>query len=163
MWLCASSWRPHKRLKANIDYFLSFAPSEAVLIVAGANPDYHVESDRIIYVGNRQWHELVSLMKRASTFIHLAWLDHCPNVVVDARAAGCRIVCSSSGGTNEIAGHDSTVIEEDVWDFSPIDLYDPPKLDFNRHAVKKLGLESNIDIKYSADCYISICRNLVKK
>ena len=61
----------------------------------------------------------ISLLSAA--FIHLAWLDHCPNVVVDARAAACQIICSSAGGTKEIAGPSAIVIEEDEWDFEPVD------------------------------------------
>ena len=60
----------------------------------------------------------------------MAWLDHCPNVVVDARASGCQIICSSAGGTREIAGLEAIVIQEPEWDFKPVKLYEPLKLDF---------------------------------
>ena len=72
------------------------------------------------------------MYKASSYFVHLAWLDHCPNVVVDARASGCKIVCSSSGGTKEIAGLSAVVIEEDEWGFEPVELYSPPPMDFSR-------------------------------
>ena len=113
VWMCASSWRPHKRLRANVEYFLQHAPPEAILLIAGANPDYNPKNNRVFYVGNLAWHEMISLMKRASTFIHLSWLDHCPNVVVDARASECKIICSSTGGTQEIAGKGAIIIEEE--------------------------------------------------
>ena len=73
---------------------------------------------------------LLSLYKRSTTFLHLAYLDHCPNVVVDAQAAGCRIVCSSSGGTSEIVSK-GIVINEAEWDFKPTKLYKPPLMDFD--------------------------------
>ena len=38
---------------------------------------------------------LLSLYKRSKYFIHLAWLDHCPNVVVDARASGLIVIGST--------------------------------------------------------------------
>ena len=60
-------------------------------------------------------------------FLHLAWLDHCPNVVVDAQAAGCNVICSSSGGTSEIV-YNGKIINEPIWDFSPIRLYYPPDI-----------------------------------
>ena len=160
IWMCASSWRPHKRLKDNIEYFLNFAPENAVMLIAGKNPDYNPNNPRVFYVGNLAWHEMISLMKRASTFVHLSWLDHCPNVVVDARACECKIICSSSGGTPEIAGANSIIIEEDDWDFSPIDLYDPPKIDFNRIISNEINVP--INIKHAADDYISIARKLKK-
>jgi len=51
---------------------------------------------------------------------------------VDARASGCNIICSSAGGTREIAGVNATIIQEDEWDFEPVELYSPPGLDFNK-------------------------------
>lgn len=132
IWSCASSWRPHKRLEENINYFLEHAGSNDCLIVAGENPDHRCEDSRVLYAGHLPWEVMVALFKRSSTFLHLSWLDHCPNVVVDARAAGCTVVCSSSGGTSEIAGKNAVIIEEDDWDFSPIKLYKPPKLDFSK-------------------------------
>ncbi len=132
IWVCASHWRPHKRLRDNIRYFLEHSGAKDCLVVAGANPGYTGTHERVYFVGELAHNELVSLYKRANYFIHLAWLDHCPNVVIDARASGCQIICSTSGGTKEIAGPDAILIEEEEWDFQPLDLYNPPKLDFSR-------------------------------
>ncbi len=153
VWCCASSWRPHKRLKENIRYFLEIAPSDACLVIAGDNPDVMISDPRVFYAGSLDWKTLVSLYKRSSHFLHLAWLDHCPNVVIDARAAGCHIVCSSAGGTREIAGENSTIIIEDDWDFSPIALYKPPKMDFSNVST---GDDShNINIRNVAETYLN--------
>ena len=51
---------------------------------------------------------------------------------MDARASGCKIVCSSAGGTKEIAGLDAIVIKEEEWDMEPVDLYNPPKMNFSK-------------------------------
>ena len=130
VWTCASSWRPHKRLAENIRYFMEHSGKNDCLVIAGENPDIKVKNDRILYAGHLNWDELIALFKKSSFFIHLAWLDHCPNVVIDARASGCHIICSSAGGTVEIAGTNSTVIVEDDWDFEPVKLYSPPPMDF---------------------------------
>lgn len=152
VWSCSSSWRPHKRLKENIRFFLETSPKDACLVVAGENPDHLVKDERIFYAGQLPWEKCISLYKRSKVFLHLAFLDHCPNVVVDARAAGCNIVVSSSGGTREISGPDSTVIQDMEWDMSPLDLYDPPALDLTKSY--RNGLESTIDIKTVATKYI---------
>ncbi len=136
-WASASSWRPHKRLAENIRYFHEHAANDACLVVAGdvsqvADTLKGRNLDRVFFVGNLDAATLTSLYRSATHLIHLAWLDHCPNVVVDARAAGCRIICGSSGGTEEVAGEDAIVVEEDEWDFVPLDLYSPPSLDFSR-------------------------------
>lgn len=152
VWCCASSWRPHKRLEANIRYFLQSASEKTALVVLGENPDVMINHPRVIYAGKQTWETCVSVYKRASRFIHLAFLDHCPNVVVDARACGCDIVISSSGGTREIAGPNASVVEDTKWDMRPLDLYAPPTLDFARTT--RNGIESNIDIKDVARRYI---------
>jgi len=142
IWCCASSWRPHKRLDDNIKYFLEHAPDDACFIIAG-DVNHRFNHPRIFYVGNVQQNTLYQVYKASTHFVHLAWLDHCPNVVVDARACGCKIVCSSSGGTKEIAGPDAIVIEEEEWDFQPVNLYQPPELDFSK------SIKNTWDINYN--------------
>ena len=154
VWSCASSWRPHKRLKENIKYFLEFSRPNDCLVIAGENPDHFEKNDRIFYVGNIEWKDLISLYKKSSMFLHLAWLDHCPNVVVDARACGCHIVCSSEGGTKEIAGLNSTVINEETWDFAPVQLYKPPDMNFFNSSTGKE--DHSIDIKVVAEEYKNV-------
>jgi len=144
MWSCASSWRPHKRLKDNIGYFLEKAPDDSCLIVAGENPDHVIQHPRVFYAGKLSWEQCIALYKRSTTFLHLAFLDHCPNVVVDARIAGCRLVVASSGGTKEIAGLNATVLNDVEWDMSPLDLYSPPPLDYSSSYPNELT--SSVDI-----------------
>ena len=146
VWCCASSWRPHKRLTENIRYFREHKGSNDILIVAGEVPDKErVEDPSIIYFGNLNQVQLYSLYKASKYFLHLAWLDHCPNVVVDARACGSHIICSSAGGTKEIAGLNSTIIQEEEWDFKPTMLYTPPTMDFTKKIEN--NFESIYDMK----------------
>ena len=159
VWCCASSWRPHKRLKENIRYFLDMAPENACFIVAGENTDEPIRDQRVFYAGHLDWVALVSLFKRASHFIHLSWLDHCPNVVIDARASDCHIVCSSAGGTKEIAGKNSTILLEDSWDFAPLKLYSPPEIDFSKTTICEK--ESNIDITNTMKKYIGVFKSVI--
>jgi glycosyltransferase involved in cell wall biosynthesis len=160
VWSCASSWRPHKRLKDNINYFLSEAPKDACLVVAGENPDYKINDPRILYAGQLSWEQCISLYKRSKTFIHLAFIDHCPNVVVDARASGCNIIVASSGGTKEIAGKNSIVVRDKEWDMTPLDLYSPPDLNFKDTIVNEY--DKNIDIKTVSKLYCSALQDLHK-
>ncbi len=143
LWACASSWRPHKRLDENIRYFLEHSGENDGLMVAGnIDPFKRKKYDRVHYVGELNQKQLFALYKKAKYFIHLAWLDHCPNVVVDARACGCQIICSSAGGTKEIAGPDAIVIDEAEWDFSPVRLYEPPRMNF----------QNKIDNNHNSEC-----------
>ena len=151
VWSCAASWRPHKRLKENISYFLEHKGDKDCLVVAG-KPDYYFKDPNIYYVGELNYEKLLSLYKKSFYFLHLGWLDNCPNVVVDARAAGCHVVCTDAGGTVEVAGINSTVIE-DWWDFKPTELYKPPRLDFSKKI--KNTYDTCYDMEETAKKYIN--------
>ena len=162
VWSCASSWRPHKRLNENIRYFLEFAPKDAILAIAGAlgmdDAKIIPNDKRIVILGDVDYMSLLSLYKRSSTFVHLAYLDHCPNVVVDAQATGCKIVCSSTGGTKEIVNNGILVVE-DEWDFTPIPLYKPPKLDFLNSVHIKTNNVNSFD--NCVNKYFNIMKGLI--
>jgi len=134
VWCCASHFahRHSKRLDENIRYFLEHCGEKDVLYIAGTVDNNNFHDSKIKYLGNLPVEILLKVLKRSDYFIHLARLDHCPNVVVDARGAGCQIICSSLGGTVEIAGLDAIVIEEDEWDFTPFDYNHPTQLDFSK-------------------------------
>ena len=132
IWMCASSWRPHKRLDENIRLFQHFRGSYDKLIVAGKNA--HVSNDvdttDVCFLGDLPWEEMIGWMKSASHFIHLAWLDHCPNVVVDAKASGCKLHVSDAGGTVELVGETDVVYHDAEFGFEPVKLYSPPHMNF---------------------------------
>jgi len=152
LWSCAAAWRPHKRLNENIRYFLEHSGPKDGMIVAGTVPSNEkIKDDKIYYAGLLTQKQLFSLYKRSKFFIHLAWLDHCPNVVVDARACGAQIICSSAGGTKEIAGSSAIVIEEAIWDYEPVALYNPPKMNFENKT--NTGIDSELDMSKVCDMY----------
>jgi len=145
VWSCASSWRPHKRLGENIKYFLEHKGDNDCLVIAGEAPE-KIKAPDIFYTGNLMHDTLLALYKRSKYFIHLGWLDCCPNVVVDARACGCQIICSDSGGTKEIAGEGAILIQDTEWDFEPMELYNPPKLNFEKKFNNLHNSEYNMKI-----------------
>lgn len=159
VWCCASSWRPHKRLRENVKFFFERANHNDCLVIAGGDPDVKIADPRVFYAGQLTWEQLISLYKRSSMFVHLAFFDHCPNVVIDARACGCQIACSSTGGTEEIAGQDAIVIEEDEWNMLPIELWKPPVMDFSRQRQGRF--DNAIDIAGVAIQYESVMSETV--
>lgn len=168
VWCCASSWiegeppndeiRHIKRLNENIRYFQEHSGPRDLLCVAGDAGDYtNPDPSKILFLGNLGIDDLLSLYRRSTYFIHLAKQDHCPNVVVDARGAGCHIICSSSGGTKEIAGINATVIqEEDEFGFDAYAYNVESTLDFS-NKLKNL-YDSNISIEYAADLYLEFMK-----
>tara|TARA_R110002020_G_scaffold48835_1_gene139157 strand:+ start:471 stop:1385 length:915 start_codon:yes stop_codon:yes gene_type:complete len=160
VWSCAAHWHVFKRLKDNVEYFLSYSQPNDCLVVAGPNPDYEIDHERVFYVGDLSTNKLLTLFIISKYFIHLAYLDHCPNVVLDARAAGCRIICSSAGGTREIAGTDATIIEEPEWDFGFLDVKKPPQIDYDK--VSYSGVDSTLSMAKVAKEYLSFFKKTEK-
>ncbi len=165
IWMSASSWRPHKRLNSNIEYFIKNSKKDDIMLIAGGGASkedfYNYENlinSRIFYLGHTDWETLISLYKTADTFIHLAFLDHCPNVVVDAAACGATIVCASSGGTSEIEADTMIVVEDMNWNFKPLRLYEPPPLKFENKV--KITKKSDYNLDKAADMYADSIRSL---
>ena len=160
VWCCASHFagRHHKRLYENIRYFLEHSGPKDVMLIAGKIDRDDFSHPRVIYLGELGISDLMSVYKRSKYFVHLARLDHCPNVVVDARASGCKIICSNLGGTVEIAGLDAIVIEEDKWDFKPFNYNQPDQLDFTRKI--KNTFDCDVDMNVVAKKYYNFLKGV---
>ena len=156
-WSCAANWHPFKRLRQNIEYFLKFSSRNDCLIVCGNNPDHKIKHPRIFYVGDLSIDDLYTVYKISDFFIHLAYLDHCPNVVIDARSFGCKIICSSSGGTKEIAGLDAIVVQEPNWDYNFLKDPNPPILEFSN--ISKNIFDSKISMAHVAKKYLKFIKD----
>jgi len=166
VWSCASNWRPHKRLRDNVRYFLEFAPKEAQLAIAGGlGMDEAKElislDDRINVLGELDYTSLLALYKRSSTFVHLSYLDHCPNVVVDAQASGCKVICSSTGGTSEIV-NDGVIIIEEPWDYKPCKLYKPPKINLYESLNVKKTTNNERIFEKCVNAYYNVIKGVLK-
>ena len=149
-WMCASSWRPHKRLDENIRLFQHLKSDGDHLLVAGKNANVSAGTniEGVHFLGDLDWETMVSCMKASANFIHLSWLDHCPNVVVDAKAAGCRLHVSEAGGTSELASSRDLVYEDAAFNFEPVELYNPPSIILE----KARSVTSNIFSLSIVDC-----------
>lgn len=163
IWACAAlSWdkRPNKRLKDNIRYFNNNAGNNDCLVICG-DTKIKLNSNRIFNLGILKWEDMISVFKRAKFFIHLAIVDHCPNVVVDARACGCEIICSSLAGTEEVAGHNCIVVEDKKWDFkTPFNYKQPPSLNFNN--IRKGNYDVDININSISKQYLNVFQKVLK-
>ena len=103
-----------------------------MLLVLGKNPDYIEKENNIFYLGHMPHDICLQIYSIADWFLHLAWLDHCPNVVIEAMSQGCPIICTDMGGTKEIVKNNGIVIPEDnPYDFELTDYDKPYALNIN--------------------------------
>ena len=128
--LCSAKWRAHKRLDCIIEGFLEYGNPNVGLVIIGGGIEKRFEHPKIKYVENIPPHDLPKYLRGGNAFIHLTWLDNCPNTVVEALACGLPVLCTHNGGTKEIVRSNGIVIQcEEDYDFKKVALYKPPKCD----------------------------------
>lgn len=136
-----SKWRPHKRLKEIMDCFIQANIPKSCLIIGGdlnragvpiPELNYYFDLPEIQYVGILDQNSMASYLNRATAAIHLCWIDACPNSVVEAITAKVPVICNNNGGTAELVAKSGGYVcdIEPVYDRKPIDLYNPPKFDY---------------------------------
>lgn len=123
-------WRPHKRLDDIIASFL-IAKSRGFplkLVVTGDIKN-RVPHDDIEYTGWISDLKLKNVISKSMFGIHLAWIDWCPNSVVEYMCSNKPVIHTSSGGTKYIVKNNGVSISDVEWNFKPLDLYSPPNID----------------------------------
>jgi len=172
VYVCSSNWHAQKRLRANVELFKHLQRSEprSCLIVMGSNPEM-VADTHIFYTGPVEPDVYLQVYAISDWMLHLAWADHCPNVVVEALSQGTPVVCSEVGGTKELIGHGAygLVLKEWPYDYELSDYDNPPPIDVSqvtflptRHDLDYAGIPS-IDIRDVADQYVQLFERLCGK
>ena len=164
IFVCSASWHRQKRLKENIELFLKVAGQNDALIVLGKNPDFSSRDRRILYAGQQTHEFCLQLYYIADWMIHLAWLDHCPNVVVEALSQGCPVICTDSGGTKELVQNNGIVIRESVpYEYQLCDYDNPPSLNFDDFSLSPVAVQKDyLSIKECAGKYVTLFKKLIK-
>jgi glycosyltransferase involved in cell wall biosynthesis len=160
MFVCSSSWHRQKRLKENIDLFLKLKENypSSCLAVMGENSGYPTTHKDIFYMGAVSHEICLEVFSASDWMIHLAWLDHCPNVVVESLSQNCPVICTDSGGTQEIVRGNGIVIPETTpYKFELTDYDRPYKLQMTSLELPKIEIDNSyLDIKKVAQKYIRI-------
>lgn len=162
LFVCSANWHRQKRLKENTEFFLKNSSKNDALIVLGKNPDYIINNKNIFYLGSLPHKNCLEIYSKSDWMIHLAWLDHCPNVVVESLSQNCPVICTDSGGTHELVKKNGIIIKEknpynyELTDYDiPYDL-DIKKIDLDKNKLYLQSEISNINIKNVAKEYYSL-------
>ena len=162
LFVSSASWHRQKRLKENIELFQRLSSNLDALVILGNNPDYIVESPNIFYCGQKSHQSCLEIYSAANWMIHLAWLDHCPNVVVEALSQNCPVICTDSGGTKEIVRGNGIILPETrSYRYQLTDYDNPPALDLDSVLLKDTPVyNSYLEINKVASQYMSLFKSL---
>ena len=70
-------------------------------------------SNYIHFLGKKSNQETISIMKACDYQIHLAFIDICPNIVLEGLACGLKILCTNLGGTPELVKNNGIILRVD--------------------------------------------------
>jgi len=156
VFVASSQWRGrnHKRFRDAIRLvgeYSNWSNEQCSLITMGDTEHAPAGSKRQYnknfvhyHLGNVAKAETTIPYQYADWMIHLAYLDHCPNVVVEALSSNVPVICSSEGGTKEIVMNRGCIIEEEKYNFDLCDYTDPPAMSFNDMHFNKIQQGINI-------------------
>ena len=168
VFVCSANWHPQKRLRANIELFSNINRSvpDSCLIVLGNKPDVWVPNNqKILYAGSQPEEIYTQVYAMSDWMIHLAWLDHCPNVVVEALNQNTPIIHSSDGGTKELVLQYGLCIDESIpYNFELADYDNPPKINVD-HVTQLPDVanttHADISMKTCASAYVNVFENIM--
>ena len=164
LFVSSASWHRQKRLKENIQFFLKNKNDDDLMIVLGKNPDVKIDNlqlkQKIIFTGELTHEQCLETYRYCDWMIHLAWLDHCPNVVVEALSQGCPVICTDSGGTKEIVKENGIIIPETKpYCFELTDYDNPYTIDISKTNLEKIKVQCQyLDIENVARKYLEIMK-----
>lgn len=173
VFVCSSNWHPQKRLKSNLKLFDHLRKTQfpnSCLFVMGSNPDAMTTDPHVYYTGSQPADVYLQVYAVADWMLHLAWADHCPNVVVEALSQGTPVVCSEVGGTKELISHGlyGMVLKEAPYDYELADYDNPPDIDVTqvtflptRHELHYDAIPS-INIRDVAEDYVALFKKVIQ-
>lgn len=169
IFVSSANWHAQKRCKDNINAFKKLLVNypKSCLIILGSNPT-NVPSPKIFYSGDIEHENCLKIYSMADWMLHLAWADHCPNVVVECLSQGTPVMCTDVGGTCELVENNVSglVINEGGYNFEPCDYDSPPNLNLDLLPSELPDLKfkfdrSRYDISVAADAYINFLEKVL--
>lgn len=187
VFVCSANWHPQKRLQANANLFvhLKTVYPNSCFIVMGSNPGVLGPSDDPSWFKPFTWHTpknvtkdvyvlewvpsdvYMQIFSMADWMVHLAWLDHCPNVVVECLSQGTPVICSEHGGTKELVGGYGLILRESKpYENTLADYDNPPPIDVTQvkelPAKTSLSSHADITIERCTDEYLQVFKSVLE-
>lgn len=173
VFVCSANWHPQKRLRDNIrlfDHIRRTQHKNSCLIIMGSNPDVSVSDPHVFYTGSVPSEVYLQVYSISNWMIHLAWADHCPNVVIEALSQGTPVICSSVGGTKELIGKFGVILKDENYDYDLCDYDNPPSIkienDFllpDKNLLSYDEIQNTIDINNVARQYVHTFEKVISQ
>ena len=188
--IVSGRYRPVKRWKSALEIFKTIKSShsnsrifflgEIDLISLNKMKIYAKDNNltNIYFSGKLDPSDLPKYLSKGNIFLHPAFVDFCPNSVVEALAIGLPVVYSSNGGTSELVNNAGISIREDFnFDFKPYNTETLiPNLDSLKYAkaiikvYNELNFYSNLakeqskflDINNISEKYYEVYKQIIK-
>ncbi len=180
--VACARWDGNKRIKSTLKGFVKAGIDKHLYIIG----DFGIEDSKksidklmkkynsqyIHILGKKTNDEIVSIMKACDYQIHLAFIDICPNIVIEGLSCGLNVLCTNLGGTPELVGKNGVILNVDkFWDTrylkKRIGGLDNLKSDIVAKGIHKLlKINKKVDTsKFSIDMvankYAKIIRNVL--
>tara|TARA_S200000501_G_C20788616_1_gene728436 strand:- start:161 stop:1165 length:1005 start_codon:yes stop_codon:yes gene_type:complete len=183
---CSANWRNHKRLDGIINVIIELNKQlYCELIVIGEVNKKRKDLPYIKYLGNIKSYEVIKNLNKAHIFIHLSWLEACPNSVVEAVGNYVPTICNNVGGTREVIEvtngglisecDDEALLDNLLYRKKTLDLESPPKIDYkvviddifklinNYEYYFNLIVTTNIDIVNISNKYLDFINKVLDR
>ena len=169
--LALCKWRRHKRLQESVEGFIRSEIKDHYLVVAGP-PDYTVDHPQIKYIGDLNRMDLSRYIKGCIGTVHLAWIDWCPNSVVESIMAGKQVIHTNSGGTQEIVNGRGYQVKDKIWIGEKASPKSPPEISLDDIAdayIKSIKSpivnfnKDDLSIEVSAKMYIDFGISILER
>lgn len=159
--ICSGRWQPHKRLDSMIDGFKALDRQDTGLVILGnIEEEEQIKHPKIKYVGFVEPHELGKYYRAADVMLHLAFIDWCPNTVVEALACGVPVITTHNGGVPELVRDCGIVIQNELdYDMEFVDFKHLPKVDpeLIANAINTIIDDKDIFVQERNDLYMDYC------
>jgi glycosyltransferase involved in cell wall biosynthesis len=121
--VACARWDSNKRPVSMIKGFLEADTKRHLYIIGGEGVNIwgrelgkkYRKNKYIHFLGEKSNKKTISIMKACDYQIHLAFVDICPNVVLEGLACGLNVLCCNLGGTSEIVGKNGVILNTDKY------------------------------------------------
>lgn len=171
IFVSSANWHSQKRLSENIKLFQHIRKnieSNSALLVLGANATISQQIDitNVFFTDSISHENCFQIYDMADWMLHLAWLDHCPNVVVEALSRNLPVICTEDGGTKELVQNYGLILKEQAkYEYQLTDYDFPPSLDVTQVTdlppKNILGPVPNVDIFNTAKHYLEAFESIL--